>query len=107
MQNVREFNYKFIEVSHVKIETQLLKLWKLVVQFWAPFWNPLEIRENLTWKSVQILTLDKKKDYYVDYKKIQPEIHRGISRQNRDPITQVMESISAVLGSLLKTIGNT
>jgi len=35
MQIVREFNHKFIEVSHVKIGIELLKLWNLEVQFWA------------------------------------------------------------------------
>jgi len=30
---------------------------------------------------------------------INPQIQRGISRPNRDPITQVMDSRSAVLGS--------
>jgi len=36
MQIFREFNPKLIEVSHIKIGVQLLKLWKLEVQFWVP-----------------------------------------------------------------------
>jgi len=53
MQNVWEFNYKFIEVSHVKIGIQLLKLWNLEVQFWAPFWKTLQIRKNWTWNGLK------------------------------------------------------
>jgi len=60
MQNVWEFNYKFIEVSHVEIEIQLLKLWKLEVQFWAPFWKPLEIWKNLTWNGFKFRLSSKK-----------------------------------------------
>jgi len=33
---IREFHYKLIEVSHIKIGVQLLKLWNLEVQFWVP-----------------------------------------------------------------------
>jgi len=35
----------------------------------------------------------------VDCKKTQPQTHRGIPQQNREPIAQVMGSGSAVLGS--------
>jgi len=45
------------------------------------------------------LTIFKQKDLNVEYKRIQPRIHRGMPRQNRDTNTQVMESESAVLGS--------
>jgi len=37
--------------------------------------------------------------FNVVHKRIPPQIHRGIPRLNRDPITQIMESRSAVLGS--------
>jgi len=36
MQNVREFNHKLIEVFHVQIGIQKLKLWNLEVEFWVP-----------------------------------------------------------------------
>jgi len=36
MYNIREFNHKFIEASHLKIEIQLLKIWNLEVKFWVP-----------------------------------------------------------------------
>jgi len=39
------------------------------------------------------------KNLNVAYKKIHPQIHRGIPHQNRDPIAKVMGSGSAVLGS--------
>jgi len=32
MQIIRELNHEFIEVSHLKIGSQLLKLWNLEVQ---------------------------------------------------------------------------
>jgi len=48
MQNIREFNHKLIEVSHFKIGVQLLKLWNLEVQFWVPFWKPLQFQKNQT-----------------------------------------------------------
>jgi len=35
MYIIREFNHKFIEVSHVQIGIQLLKLWNLDVEFWG------------------------------------------------------------------------
>jgi len=50
MQNIREFNHKFIEASHFKIGVHLPKLWIIEVQFWVPFWKPLEIRINQKWK---------------------------------------------------------
>jgi len=45
------------------------------------------------------MTLDLKEKCNVNYKIIQPQTHRGITHQNRSPITQVMKSRSAVLGS--------
>jgi len=36
MKIIRKFNHKFIDVSHVKIGIQLLNLWNLRVQLWAP-----------------------------------------------------------------------
>jgi len=36
MQNIREFNHKFIEVSHIKIGLKLFKLWNFEVMFWVP-----------------------------------------------------------------------
>jgi len=36
MQFIREFQMKFIEVSHFKIGIHLPKLWKLEVHFWVP-----------------------------------------------------------------------
>jgi len=44
-----------------------------------------------------------------DCKRIQTQIHRGIPRQHRNRITQVMESIVEVQfwAHILKTIGNT
>jgi len=38
-----------------------------------------------------------------DYYRIAPQIHRGITLPNRDQITQVMESRSAVLSSHCET----
>jgi len=35
---------------------------------------------------------------------MEPLIHRGIPRPNRDSITQVMEYRSAILGPILKAI---
>jgi len=59
----------------------------------------LEKLKNRTWKWGKIFTIFKQKDLNVEYKRIQPQIHRGIPLQNRDTNTQVMESESAVLGS--------
>jgi len=42
-----------------------------------------------------------------EYQRIQQRIHRGIPRLNRDAITQVMKFTTAVLGPILKSIGNT
>jgi len=41
MQFIREFKYKIIEVSHVLIGIQLLKLWNLEVQIWGPILNAI------------------------------------------------------------------
>jgi len=57
MQNISGINHKLIEVSHIKIGVQLLKLWNLEVQYWVPFWKLLEIRKNQTWKWAKIWTL--------------------------------------------------
>jgi len=45
------------------------------------------------------LTIFKQKDLNVEYKRIQPRIHRGMPRPNRDTNTQAMEVGSAVLSS--------
>jgi len=45
------------------------------------------------------MTIDKNEILNVEYKRILTQIHRGIPRLNRYPITQVMGSRSAVLGS--------
>jgi len=42
-----------------------------------------------------------------EYKRILSQTQRSITLQNRGPITQVMESQSAVLGPILETIENT
>jgi len=47
---IREFNYKFIEVSHVEIGIKLLKLWNLEVQFWVPILRAIGITEKLNMK---------------------------------------------------------
>jgi len=39
MQIIRKSNYKFKEVSHIKIGIKLLKLWNPEVQFWGPILN--------------------------------------------------------------------
>jgi len=41
MQIIREFNGKLIEVSHVKIGIQLLKLWNLEFEFWGIVLKPI------------------------------------------------------------------
>jgi len=46
----------------------------------------------------KILSLLKKKYLNVEYKRIEPQIHRGIPHQNRIPITQVMEFRRADFG---------
>jgi len=38
---IREFNYKLIEVFHLKIGKKVLKLWNLEVTFWVPFLKPI------------------------------------------------------------------
>jgi len=43
--------------------------------------------------------LVKKRNFNVEYKIIRPQTQKGIPRPNRDSVTQVMESRSAVLGS--------
>jgi len=35
-KNVKKFNHKIIEVFHVQIGIQKLKLWNLEVEFWVP-----------------------------------------------------------------------
>jgi len=50
---IREFNHNFIEVSHVWIEIQLLKLWNLEVQFWVPILEALGITEKSNMKMGQ------------------------------------------------------
>jgi len=47
---IREFDCKFIEVSHVKIGIQLLKLWNLEVQFWVPILTAIGITEKSNMK---------------------------------------------------------
>jgi len=36
MQNIRELNHEFVEVSHMRIGIHLPKLWNLEVEFWVP-----------------------------------------------------------------------
>jgi len=43
MQIIREFHHKLIEVSHIKIGIQQLKLWNLEVQFWGPILKDIGI----------------------------------------------------------------
>jgi len=50
MRNIREFNHKFIEVSHVQIGMKLLKLWNLEVQFWVPILKAIGITKKLIMK---------------------------------------------------------
>jgi len=45
------------------------------------------------------LTLRKNIDFNVEYKRIQPQIHRGIPHRNLVPTTQVMEPRSPDLVS--------
>jgi len=53
MQVIREFNHKFIEVSHFKIGIKLPKLWNLEVQFWVPILKPIGNTEKLNMKMGQ------------------------------------------------------
>jgi len=53
------------------------------------------------------LTIFKQKDLNVEYKRIQPQIQRGMPRQNMDTNTQIMESESAFWVPILKAIGKT
>jgi len=46
MYIIREFYHKLIEVSHVKIGIQLLKLWNLEVQFRVPNLKTMIITEK-------------------------------------------------------------
>jgi len=46
MQIIREFNHKFIEVSHIKIGIQLLKLWINEVQFLVPILHCLHRKKG-------------------------------------------------------------
>jgi len=41
MHNIREFKHKLIEVSHVQIAIQVLKLRNLEVRFWGIVLNPI------------------------------------------------------------------
>jgi len=50
MQNIREFNHKLIEVSHLKIGIILPKLWIVEVQFWVPILKPSGIIEKSNMK---------------------------------------------------------
>jgi len=43
---IREFNHKFIKVSHVEIGMKLLKLWNLEVQFWISILIAIGITEK-------------------------------------------------------------
>jgi len=43
---IKEFHYKLIEVSHIKIGVELLKLWNLELQFWVPILNDIGIMEK-------------------------------------------------------------
>jgi len=62
------------------------------MQFWVPFLKHIGNTRKSNMKMGKILTLFKKITFNVALKKIQPQIHR-------DPITQVMEFRSAVLGA--------
>jgi len=50
MQIIREFKYKFREVSHFKIGIKLPKLWNLEVQFWVPILKTIGITEKSSMK---------------------------------------------------------
>jgi len=50
MQIFREFNPKLIEVSHIKIGVQLLKLWNLEVQIWVRILKSIGITKKLYMK---------------------------------------------------------
>jgi len=52
---IREFNHKFIEVSHVEIGIKILKLWSLEVQFWVPILTTIGITEKSNMKMGQNL----------------------------------------------------
>jgi len=52
---IREFNYKFIEVSHVEIGIKILKLWSLEVQFWVSILTTIGITEKSNMKMGQNL----------------------------------------------------
>jgi len=45
------------------------------------------------------VSIVKKKNFNVEYKRVPPQVHRGIARLNWYTITQVREARSAVLGS--------
>jgi len=70
-------------------------LWNLEGQFWVLVVEAIGNTE----KWVKFLTLANKIHFNVEYQRIQLQIQRGIPRQNRYPITQVMESRSKGLGS--------
>jgi len=55
MWTIREFKYKFIEVSHIEIGIKILKLWSLEVQFWVPFLTAIGITEKSIMKMGQNL----------------------------------------------------
>jgi len=46
----KEFNHKLIEISHVKIEIRLQKLWDLEVQFWVPIRKAIRNTEKFNKK---------------------------------------------------------
>jgi len=46
MKNIRNFNHKLIEVSHVEIGIQLIKLCAV---FGVSFWKLLKLRKTRTW----------------------------------------------------------
>jgi len=50
MHNIREFNHELIEVSHVQIGIQNLKLWNLEVEFWVPILIVMGTTENSNMK---------------------------------------------------------
>jgi len=47
MWNIREFNHKSIEASHLKFGVQLIKLWYLEVQFWGSTQHEQEYQDQL------------------------------------------------------------
>jgi len=50
MLNIREFNHKLINVSHVEIGIQLIKLCNVEVPFFGvSFWKLLKLRKTRTW----------------------------------------------------------